>query len=458
MRLRSFQTLLIFIFSLGFIHTASAQTSPCDLVNVSHNPNAPIIYSPDSSMYLVNAQDTDGVYQIYVAPAGDTNLTCISLNYPWSFLRPWSARNKMQVQWAPTGNFIICAVEKEFYNELLYVPYNILLGWLQSGLWMDIMAVTPDGNSWYSLATTEAGFTGPAFTPDGTKCAWAEARDSSNIFVDVFGVWKLQFSTYVENNGIPSFATTNDITPAGARWVEPGNFNPVDGNLLLITADIGITNAEGQDQFIINVSNGQIANLNNTPMVWDEHGVFSPDGSKILFMSSYPYQADTNSYHTLTIKTEFMLMNPDGSGLQQLTHFCDTGYVESHPGIAATGYWGRGDSTIYAQSLVFPYYENWKIKFAGDCGYTVTSVEEAEENNFSFFPNPVQNELTIETGIELQDAQIVITNSLGQTVKVISAVSGNKIKISTEELEDGIYFLHIQSEQQHSSNIFIKCK
>ncbi len=49
-----------------------------------------------------------------------------------------------------------------------------------------------------------------------------------------------------------------------------------------------------------------------------------------------------------------MLMNTDGSGLQQLTHFCYMGYVKSHPGIAATGYWGRGDSTIYAQRLIFP--------------------------------------------------------------------------------------------------------
>lgn len=444
---------VLFIF-LGLF--SFAQSSPCDVTSISHNPNDPVIWSPDSSRYLINKQDTAGVYQIYIGNAGDTALTCISLNYPWSFLRPWSARNKMQVQWTPTGNFIICAVEKEFYNELLYLPYSTRLGLLQSGIWMDIFALTPDGNNWYNLATTQHGFTGPAFTPNGTQCAWAEALDSSNIFVDVFGKWKLRLSNYSESSGTPAFVTTSDITPAGARWIEPGNFSP-DGHSLLVSSDIGMTNAQGQDQFIVDIVSGQVTNLNNSPMVWDEHGVFSPDGTKILFMSSYPYQADTNSYHTISLKTEFMLMDPNGSGLQQLTHFCDTGYVESSPGIAATGFWSHGDSIIYAQSLIFPAYDNWIIHFYGDCGYSVTGVNELAKNDFQLYPNPVQNSLTIETDVDLQHAQISITNLLGETVKVVAA-NGNKITIGTEEFESGIYFLQIQTENSRMSKKFVKTK
>lgn len=339
----------------------------CNVIQVSHNAHDPILYSPDSSMYLVNKKDTAGVYQIYMGVAGDTTLSCISQTGPFGILRTWDKRNKMQVKWHPSGNWIVCAVEKEWYPELVYTPAPLLEGWLQSGLWMDIWAVSPNGANWYNLATTEHGFTGPAFTPDGTKGVWAEALNGGNIFVDVFGVWKLQLSNFSVTAGVPSFSSTTNINPAGSRWIEPGDFS-VDGKSLLVSSDIGMSNAEGQDQFIIDITNGSVVNLNKSPKIWDEHGVFSPDGKKVLFMSSYPYRSDTNSYHTLSLKTEFMLMNTDGSELQQLTHFRTPGYVESSPGIAATGFWNKEGNTIYAQSLIFPGYDNWLIKFQGNCG------------------------------------------------------------------------------------------
>jgi Tol biopolymer transport system component len=367
----NFMFVMILFISCKKNENVSDQNSPCDVVKISHNPNYPIFWSPDKSKFFISKQDSAGVFQIYVGNAGDTTLTDISSAHIngncCGLYRHWSLRNKLQVQWHPSGNYIICVVEKEFYPELLYTPYSLRLGLLQSGIWMDVWAVTPNGSNWYNLATTEHGVTGPAFTPDGSKAAWAEGLNGSNLAVDIFGKWKLQLSNFSVSNGTPSFSTTNNISPQGARWLEPGNFSP-DGRSLLISSDIGMINAEGQDQYILDIITGQVTNLNNSPKIWDEHGFFSPDGEKILFMSSYPYRADTNSYHTLSIKTDFMLMNKDGSGLQQLTHFRTPGYPESSPGIASTGFWTPDGTTIYAQSLIFPDFDNWIIKFNGSCG------------------------------------------------------------------------------------------
>lgn len=446
--------LLLAAFLL-FANRASAQ-APCSVAGIGHNPQLPMFWSPDSSRYLVNKQDTAGVFQIYVGNKGDTALSCISLNYPWSLLRPWSQRNKLQVQWHHSGDYIICGVEKEFYPELLYVPYSLRLGWLQSGIWMDIWAVKPDGSDWFNLATTKRGFTGPAFTADGSKGAWAEALDSSNLLVDVFGNWRLQLSEFQVNNSIPAFASTQDIQPAGARWIEPGNFGPDDASLL-ISSDIGMSNAEGQDQYILNVNTGAVTNLTNSPMVWDEHGVFSPDGNKVLFMSSYPYQSDTNSYHTLTIKTEFMLMNTDGTDLQQLTHFRTPGYFESSPGIAATGYWSPDGTTIFAQSLVFPDYDNWIISFEGNCG---NAALKTQDNLTAFavhiYPNPVQNKLMVDTGLEIQQASVQVFNSLGQMIKEQSVSNAAQFSIETDDLNTGFYCIQIQSGNFRLSKTFLK--
>lgn len=423
---------------------ASAQTSPCDVVQILPNPNPPQYWSPDSSKYFINVLDTAGVYQIYVANAGDTAPVCISATGPWALLRPWIQRQKMQVQWHPSGDFIICAVEKEFYPELLYIPYNLRLGWLQCGIWMDLWAVTPDGSNWYNLAYTENGITGPAFTPNGSKCVWAEAKDSSNIFVDVFGVWRLRLEDFVVNNGVPSFANTTDITPPGSRWNEPGNFAP-DGVRFTFNSDIGMVNAEGQDQYIMDITTGNVINLTNSPMIWDEHGVFSPDGKKILMMSSYPYQADTNSYHVISIKTEFMLMNDDGTGMQQLTHLCDTGYIESPGGIAAVGFWTPDGSRIYAQSLTFPFVEDWIIDFYGNCGNdTTTGVPETNSTvSMNVYPNPNEGVFTIEAlSRNNNPVDVQIFNTLGQVIDAFR-MNGTRHTIDISTYENGLYSVRI---------------
>jgi hypothetical protein len=87
-----------------------------------------------------------------------------------------------------------------------------------------------------------------------------------------------------------------DITPAGAKWVEPRNFSP-DGRHILISTDIGLDDARGQDQWSLDIYSGALRNLTpNPPRVWDEHGLYSPNAKKISFTSSYPYHGELDAY------------------------------------------------------------------------------------------------------------------------------------------------------------------
>jgi hypothetical protein len=239
-------------------------------------------------------------------------------------------------------------------------------------------AMSPDGREWHRLTDfqsnkrgTADGYTGPAFTADGRQAVWSQIVDGNVFRYRPFGRWELTRADFEEVDGVPRFKNHRNITPKGMHWNEPGNFGP-DNHSLLLTGSTE-PDAQGMDLYILNIQNGDLVNLTKSPTVWDEHGVFSPDGRKILFMSAYPYRDDPKASKILSIKTEFMLMDRDGSNIVQLTHYKERGYPEFGDGIAATALWSHdGQSASFAR-LVFPDYEFWDLEFRGRCGRAAES-------------------------------------------------------------------------------------
>jgi hypothetical protein len=326
-----------------------------------------------SGLTAFTQQDSNGIYQVYVRRDGDES-RCISCNTGGE--APRIDRNKPMISWHPSGQWLTVGVEENRHDNS-WMPASWQRGLLQSGIWLNLWVTTADGSRWYQITDFKKtptnpsdGYVGVAFTPDGSKAVWAEIIDG-NVFANAFGVWKLYTADFhVGGDGIPHFANRRDITPAGAKWVEPGNFSP-DGKHILLSSDIGIDNAQGQDQWSLDINTGQIQNLTHSPNVWDEHGLYSPNGKKISFMSSYPYRHEPDSYRTLSLKTEFMLMSADGSHLQQLTHFNVPGYPESQPArtiAAVAGFIDEG-SQLYATAMGPNFSKtNWILTFEGRCG------------------------------------------------------------------------------------------
>ena len=329
------------------------------------------LWSPNGNQYLINKKDGGGIYQIYVGNKGSGQLTCITCTERPN--GPGIKRHKLQPRWHPSGKWIIVAGEREKYKMPPIRTKSMIEGWILSGLFTNMYATRPDGSEWYRLTDFGGkqrgdGYTGPAITPNGKQAVWAQIV-SGNVFKYLFGQWELIIADFHEEGGVPSWTNLRNITPAGANWVEPGTFAP-DGKSLVLTADAGLKDPQGQDQFVLDISTGRIRNLTNTPDVWDEHGVFSPDGEKIFFMSSYPFRGDRFGHNLMKLKAEFMMMNKDGSGLQQVSHYFTPGYPEydKRGGIAANGEWEPDGRSISALQLIFPNVEFWTITFKGPCG------------------------------------------------------------------------------------------
>ncbi|MBV8902433.1 MAG: PD40 domain-containing protein [Acidobacteriia bacterium] len=332
-----------------------------------------IAKSPAADVFAISEPDSKGVNQIYLIK-GDTK-TCITCEpRPGA---PRVDRNKMMITWHPSSNWLIVGVEEDKHDNQ-WMPKSWQRGFLQSGIWLNMWATTATGDRWYQITdfkksapNPSGGFVGTPFTPDGKKAAWAEIVDG-NILANHFGVWRLYLADFsVGPQGTPSFIHKKDITPAGARWVEPGNFSP-DGRHLLLSTDIGLRDAYGQDQWSLDIATGALQQLTNTPNVWDEHGLYSPNGKKIIFMSSYPYRDQKDSYKVTHLATEFMLMDADGSHLQQLTHFNVPGYPESQKDrtIAAIAAFSPDDGSQMLAFVMGPNFSktNWQIVFEGNCG------------------------------------------------------------------------------------------
>jgi Tol biopolymer transport system component len=337
------------------------------------NVDGIVVPSPDGRRYLVNKEDARGIGQIYIGTTGSTGLTCISCTQEPGGPKP--DRYKTQPAWHPSGRWIFVPVERDKYSRPPILGWNkgFVKGQIRNGLWTNMWAVSPDGARWVRLtdfsstpAGTPDGYTGPAVTDDGRKVAWSQIVDG-NILKYTFGRWELMLADFEETHGTPALVNPRNITPDKMYWNEVGNFHP-DNESLLLSGSVE-KRAEGMDQYVLNIRTRQLINLTNTPAVWDEHGLFSPDGKKIIFMSAYPYRDDRNSSGVLTLKTEFMLMDTDGSHLTQLTHFRARGYPESNKrGVAANPVWNPDGRSAALRVLLFPDYEDWMVEFEGPCG------------------------------------------------------------------------------------------
>jgi Tol biopolymer transport system component len=370
----SLGSLVLFVF-VGFALSVEASENPTrasaqwTVKSLKKSAvNGLIEPSPDGKLYLVNKEDEKGVVQVYVGKTGSSTLTCITCTQETGGPKP--ERLKMQPHWHPSSKWIIMAVERDEYSKppILGDNKDFVEGMLQCGLGTNIYAVTPDGKRWSRLSDFKSGqynypdgFTGVAMTRDGKKGVYSQIVDGNIFAYYPFGRWEVIEVDITEKDGMPVFSNHKNITPKGMHWNEPGNFHP-DNESLLLTGSTE-KDAQGMDQYILNIKTGALTNLTNSPTVWDEHGVFSPDGEKIIFMSAWPYRDKPETSKVLGIKTEFMLMNKDGSGLTQLTRFRTEGSPEYHQGTAAcAGFHADGKSALLT-TLVFPNYEFWEMEF-----------------------------------------------------------------------------------------------
>jgi len=83
------------------------------------------------------------------------------------------------------------------------------------------------------------------------------------------------------------------------------------------------------------------------------------------------------------------------------------------------------------------------------------SVENVQIEDFKFYPNPVESQLNIAFPSNIDDAEIVIYNQLGQVV-LSKFITKNTNGLNVSSLSSGIYVMKLLSENNSSTVKFIK--
>jgi Tol biopolymer transport system component len=180
----------------------------------------------------------------------------------------------------------------------------------------------------------------PHFSPDGKRLIWSE-RISGDA--EPFGEWVIRLADVrFSGNGQPMLFNFRTFAPGRKKsFYETHNFHP-DGGRFLFTGQQDV----GLEIYVFDIDTGNTIRLTQDPASWDEHAHFSPDGQKIVWMSSRGLRFTVKPFD---LQTEFWLMDADGSNPNRLTFFHDPASAHAlrrHFAVAADVAWSTNGKSL----------------------------------------------------------------------------------------------------------------
>jgi hypothetical protein len=315
------------------------------------------------------------------------------------------------------------------------------------------------------LDTTKiTGILHPHFSKDGTKVLWAQAYD---VLENIgsrghWGLWQLNISDFVINGSAPHLQNTISFKPGGIlgdfTWCESHGWAKKDSVVIFSM------NAEGQhenymDIYTLNIFDSTLVRLTDDPQTWDEHAHTTHDEEKLIWICSKGYNFDTSDPEG-TLKTDYWMMNMDGTNKEKVTFFNDPSHsdYQIHGGqrviCADASFSPTGDSLLINTKLLEDpsgVYEKIMIaQYNPSTGITISEKKPMQFTLDQNYPNPFNTSSRITYSLSQPDIICLkIFNSLGKEIHTlvnqIQDAGNYSVTIDTKDFASGVYLYVLQA-------------
>lgn len=279
-----------------------------------------VIYNQATNSVAYNKPDVNGIYKIYISNfdgTGEVQLT-------WS---GWAAdRQQWAEEWDPTGQFLICYVEKTAYvteSDHTRTPEDAIPGY---GAYTDVWIIKRDGSQAWQMTNYandyDKGVIHGAISADGTMFAWTE-RIQEPVFADlnlaagayVFKVADVSWGSTPVFSNIRTYQPNNEPAGGEVDAVSPDKTN------ILIYSTFESHNLVATPIYRIDLASGNTTKL--TTESFSQAPTYSPNGERIVYMTG----AYCDIFPGQLQGADWWVMNADGSNKRRLTYM----NMKDHP-------------------------------------------------------------------------------------------------------------------------------
>jgi hypothetical protein len=250
--------------------------------------------------------------------------------------------------WHPSGNYLVVQA-----SDMAAVPMETLAPARFKrvtspgvGFDNDLWLMSPNGTlaSQLTHLAVRHGVLHPHFAHHSNLLLWSEMETAMPQ------KWVMRLAKFAVGDNGPELSDIQTLDPLGNAFYETHCFSPDDRSILFST-----TKQPGDFRHMnivrMDLATGHTQLLTDPGLEqWNEHAQYSPDGSKIVWITSMGIPQDLSNANKGAVKTDYWIMNADGSNKRRLTYCNQPGAPEYRPSenIASDLSWSPDGKQIVA--------------------------------------------------------------------------------------------------------------